>query len=221
MRIIVGASAFAPSRLQWQPGRTSHADNWSVIPLENQTFAAKRTLTAAFRNSLEASVSSEVVLVFATITHASLTTIRVVSEDHGGVSHYEGEIINYRYGGELFLGCPFMIDLLTDDDRPPRARIAVPDVNRTIGIEILALADSPRIKIELLKLSDFSAAIDVDNARNPVGTPTVEYVADYLYLKNVSGDAVMLQAEIQSYDLVGESWPLTRSTQDRLPALWY
>lgn len=209
------------SRLSWQPSLTGHEDNVSIMAVETLTLAQKREISTAFRNAIEASASGEVVLVFATITHADLPQpIRVVSEDFGGVSFNKGEPLNYKYEGNLFLGCPFLIELLTDDDQPPRGRVTVPDVDRTIGIEVMALIDSPRIKIEILKLSDFTDAIDIDNARNPVGTPVPEYVADLLYLKNVSGDAVAVQAELQSFDLVGEPWPLTRSTSDRLPALF-
>lgn len=209
------------SRLSWQPTLTNHGDNPTILSLETISFAQKRALSAAFRSAIEASASGEVVLIFATITHDDLPApIRVVSEDFGGVSFHNGEPLNYKYESNLYLGCPFLIELLTDDDQPPRGRVTVPDVDRSIGIAVMALIDSPRIKIEILKLSDFTDAIDVDNARNPVGTPVPEYVADLLYLKNVSGDAVAVQAELQSFDMVGEPWPLTRSTSDRLPALF-
>lgn len=180
-----------------------------------------RPLSTSFRNALQASSSSELVLIFATITHDDLLTpIRVVSEDENGCSFYGGEIVNYRYGGNLFRGCPFAFELPTDDDRLPRGRVTVADPTRTITMTLLGLSDSPRLKIELMKLSDFSDAIDSDNARNPSGTPIVEYTADYLFLRNVAGDAMAVEADVVTYDLIGEPWPLLRSTQDRLPGLF-
>lgn len=178
-------------------------------------------LSTAFRNETEAQDSAEAALVFATITHPELLTpIRVVSEGDKGYSIANGAIVNYRYGGELFLGCPFAIELVTDSDRPPQARVTVPDVEQRIGIEVLPLIDSPRIRLEILALSDFSDTLDADNARNPVGTPTVEYAADHLYLANVTGDQLAVQAELVGLDYSAEPWPKIRTTQDRLPGLY-
>lgn len=180
-----------------------------------------RAITTSFRNGLQASSSEELVLVFVTVTHTDLVTpVLIVSEDENGVSWQNGEIVNYRYGGNLFQGCPFAIELLTDDDRPPRGRIVFADPERRFGIELLPLVDSPRLKIELLRSSDFDTNYDADNARNPIGSPMPEYVASHLFMRNVSGDAMMLTAELMSYDMVGEPWPKIRSTIDRLPGIF-
>jgi len=178
-------------------------------------------LSTAFRNEMEAQDSAEAALIFATITHPELLTpIRVVSESDKGYSIANGKVVNYRYGGELFYGCPFALELVTDDDRPPRAQVILPDVEQRVGLEVLPLIDSPRIKFEVLALSDFSDALDADNARNPIGTPTVEYAADHLYLANVSGDQMSVQAQLTGLDYSAEPWPKIRTTQDRLPGLY-
>lgn len=181
-----------------------------------------RAISTAYRNAIEASSSDEVTLVFLTVTHDDLATpVRLVSEDENSVSHHGGEIINYNKGGNLFLGCPFALELLTDDERPPRGRITMADPERRIGLYLLPLVDSPRIKIELVALSDYVEGVyDSNNARSPSGTPTVQYTADHLFLRNVSGDALVIEAEIASYDMVGEPWPSTRATQDLLPGLF-
>lgn len=227
---FTGASVSPLGRLQWQPTIFSHADNGTIIALERLVFDDGRALTDSFRNALEASASGEVVLIFLTIAHADLpgTPIRVVSEDQGGVSYKNGLLVNYKYqnlnldevSSHLYLGCPFLMELLSDDDRPPRGTLTVPDVDRSIGINVLALTSAPEITVTLLKLSDFSDAVDGDNARNPTGTPDVEYFAEALFLRNFSGDASMVSADIQSTDIAGEFWPKTRATSDLLPALY-
>lgn len=180
-----------------------------------------RQISTSFRNEIEASSSSGLLLVFATITHASFTEdVRIVAEDQKGCSFYNGQIVNYRYGGDLFLGCPFAITLLSDDERPPRAQIVIPDPSRRLGLAVLALTDSPMITFEVLKLSDFSSAIDADNARNPVGTPVVEYSATELYLRNVRGDVLQVEAQLSTYDVIGEPWPYIRSVKSVLPGLF-
>jgi hypothetical protein len=178
-------------------------------------------LSTDFRNETEAQESAEVALIFATITHPELLKpIFVVSEGDKGYSTRNGLIVNYRYNGNLYLGCPFAIQLVADNDQPPTGQVTLPDVGQQIGIEILPLIDSPKIKIEVLGLSDFSDTLDADNARNPVGTPTVEYSADYLYLNNVSGDQTMVQGTLTGLNYTAEPWPKTRTTQDRLPGLY-
>lgn len=178
-------------------------------------------LSTAFRNEVEAQDSAEVALVFATVTHPELLfPICVVSEGDKGYSEANGKIVNYRYNGSLYFGCPFAIQLVTDDDRPPRAQVTLPNVDVRIGLEILPLIDSPKIKLEVLALSDFSAALDTDNARNPIGTPHVEYAADNLFLTSISGDALAVQGTLSGIDYTSEPWPKIRTTQDRLPGLY-
>lgn len=180
-----------------------------------------RTLSTPFRNEIEAQDSAEVALIFATITHPDLfDAVRVVSEGDGGYSVKNGQIVNYRYNGELYLGCPFRIELVTDNDRPPRGKVTLPDIDGRIGIEVLPLVDSPKIKLDVLVASDFSAGVDGDNARTPTGTPVVEYSADHLFLSNVSGDAMMIEGTLTGVDYTAEPWPKIRTTQDRLPGLY-
>ncbi len=90
-----------------------------------------------------------------TITQGS-NVVRIVSEDMNGVSYANGEIINYRRSSTLWLGCPFALDLLTDDERLPRARLSIADPERTIGLQILGWSESPTFKLELMNSSDFS-----------------------------------------------------------------
>lgn len=76
------------------------------------------------------------------------------------------------------------------------------------------------VKLELLKLSDFSDAVDADNARNPVTTPVAEMTMDNLYLREVSHDGAVVAGTLTSYDLSSDPWPFVRSTKGRLPGLF-
>lgn len=171
-----------------------------------------RTLSVDFRNSLETVTSDEMALVFATVTHSSLLVpIRAVND-----------VVDYIYGGERYFGVPFEIVLLSDDDNPPTARIRIQNVDQIIGNALLDIPSSPMLTLTILALSDFGAVATVDDrrTRTEVGTPTVEMTASHLRLDHVTIDAVMVEAEIKSYDVVNEPYPSVRATHDRLPGLF-
>jgi hypothetical protein len=168
-----------------------------------------RVVSASLRRELEKQESSEALLIFVTITHPTMDeTIRVVSEPEG---------IDYVYGGETFIGFPFDIELLTDSERFPETRIAVQNVDETIGRAIKGLIGPPRVKIEILALSDFDTTV---NPRTEIGTPTVEYSADKLYLIDVEIDAMQITGRIVSWNYSQEVWPGVRATQNRTPGLY-
>jgi len=180
-----------------------------------------RPISAALLDEIEMSASGEVVLCFATVTHADLAgPIYVVSEDDGGASTKNGRVVNYRYGGTIFQGMPFQFQIITDDERPPRGRVSLVDVENKIGRVLIGLRSPPMVKLELLKLSDFSDAVDADNARNPVTTPVAEMTMDNLYLREVSHDGAVVAGTLTSYDLSSDPWPFVRSTKGRLPGLF-
>lgn len=176
-----------------------------------------RTITSYSRNEFQAPESGEIFLWFATITHTGLPTpIRVVTEGNGAVSYRNGEIVNYRLAGALFLGCPFALDWISDNDQMPRGQVIMPDPQRRIGLEILKLTESPRFKMELYREVDWAYSYDGTNARVPTGTPTREALADFLYLRNITGDALSVQADLTVVDFNQEPWPYIRATADRL-----
>lgn len=185
-----------------------------------------RVLSTTFRNQLQMRDSPALILCFATITHADIPTgaFRVVSEDVNGVSRSsDGKIINYKIGGVLYQGLPFFFDLVSDNDEsPPKARVWMPDVDRAIGLEILPLLETPIITFHIYKLSDFSLSLDVDNARSPSGSPTTpEYTAPYMTLRNCTGDYIMVQADLGSFDFTSEPCPYHRVTKDDVPGAYW
>lgn len=178
-----------------------------------------RDLSTIARTQVEAQFSSEVWLWFVTISSDDWPDpIRVVCEGLGQISYRNGGVVNYQMGGQVFLGCPFKLEWVSDDGNTPKAKVTVPDVDRSIGIEVLLLEDSPRIKFELAKLSDYSlVSWGANNDRLPLTTIVPEISADFFYLRNVSGDAMQVTADLTTYDITTEPWPKYRATQDRLP----
>lgn len=159
-----------------------------------------------FRNSVEASSTAEVYILFATITHPDLSAPIPVNDD----------IVDYVYKGLLYRGAAFSMSLVTDDDSPPRAQASIQNVDQSIGDAIIALASPPTIKVELLLKSDFTD----DLPRQPIGSPQPEYVADMLTLRNVKCDVMTMTADLTGLDLSTEPYPSIRSTQERLPGLY-
>lgn len=176
-----------------------------------------RDISTISRNQLQGQYQDEVFLWFCTITHAQLDEpIRVVCEGLGSVSYRNGKIVNYSMGGNLYLGCPFKLEWITDTGDPPKGRVTVPDVERKIGAEVLLLVDSPQIRFDLAKLSDYGETFDSNNARIPIDTVDIEVTADFFFLQNVTGDAMQVAADLTTYDVATEPWPKMRATQDRL-----
>lgn len=165
-----------------------------------------RTLAAGFRDAIESRHNSDAVVFFATISHPDLD----------GPLYFNSDIIDYVYDSKTFIGAAFSINILTDDESPPKASVAIHNVDQVIGTAIQALASSPQIKIEIFAKSDFDDA----NPRVAVGTPTVEYSAPFLLLRNVNCDAISLSADLAGADFSAEPYPAIRATADRLPGLF-
>jgi hypothetical protein len=174
-----------------------------------------RTLAPAFRQAIEASASSELLLCFATITHPQLSVPIYAACD----------VVDYIYpsGGNRYFGIPFDFQLLTDSDKPPTCTIRMQNVDLIIGTAVTQLQTVwPRLRLQVFAGSDFGpvSVVGGRNTRVPLGTPTVEYDANHLRIVNVTCDAVAVQGQITSIDLTREPWPATRATKERLPGLF-
>jgi hypothetical protein len=166
-----------------------------------------RTITSAFRTAAQSSFRDEVDLIFLTITHADLgLPIRVVWDTK-----------DFVYGGNTFIGFPFDLELLSDDESPPTARLQIQNVNPQIGDSIRSLLTPPRIKIQLLSSLDFNLNV---TPRTEIGTATVIYSADQLFLINVSVDAMVISGQIVGWDYVQRVWPAERATAANFPGLF-
>ena len=107
--------------------------------------------------------------------------------------------------------------LLTDDESPPTARLQIQNVSPQIGNSIRALLTPPRLKIELLSSADFNLTV---MPRTEIGSATVIYSADQLFLINTSVDAMVISGQIVGWDYVQRVWPAERATQANFPGLF-
>lgn len=166
-----------------------------------------RNITASFRRSAEANFADEVDLVFLTISHSTLgTPIRVV-----------WDTVDYIYGGNTFIGFPFDISILSDDEQPPTAQLQIQNVDPRIGDTIQGLLTPPRLKIELAQSSDFNLTVV---PHTEIGSATIIYSADKLYLINVSVDILTITGQIVGWDYQQRVWPAERATQANFPGLF-
>jgi len=167
----------------------------------------KRDISASLRRELEKQESPETILAFLTITHPNLNDpIRVVCDP-------EDFILN----GETYIGFLFEWGILSDSQPTPEARLTVQNVDRVIGDTIRTLVGPPRVKIELIAASEFDLTV---SPRTHTGTPSVEYLADKLYLVDVEADALQVSGRLVTLNYTQQMWPAPVATQARCPGLY-
>lgn len=171
-----------------------------------------RTLSTAFRNSLESPHGDDIPLIFLTVTHPGLAEIIRLAND----------VVDYVWSGATHVGFSFDVTLMSDIGAAPSARLRLQNVDGIIGRVAQNLLSSPRIKLDVLAASDFAAPVLVAGklTRSEIGTALVEYSAPLLRLRNVRADAMAVEAELWSWDLSQEPWPAIRTTKDKTPALY-
>ena len=150
-----------------------------------------RTLSSAARAALYAEQTDEAFLVLLTLEHASMDEpIRVSSDAVATVSR-----------GDSFVAYPFDLQLPDDaDGRPPRARLTIDNVDRTIVLALRQLDSPPRLTIEIVRAAD---------------PDTVEASFAELQLLNVSYDAQTVTGELGIEDISAEPYP----AHDFVPSL--
>ncbi len=167
-----------------------------------------RNVTVSVRKELEAQFSPEANLIFLTISHNLLDTtpIRVVNDTK-----------DFIYGGNNWTGFPFDIQIYSDDEQPPKAQLAIQNVDSQIGETIRTLTTPPRLKLELLSTLDFDLTVV---PRTEIGTATVVYYFDKAFLTNVKVDFLQVTGDIVGWDYLQRVWPGVRATQDKFPGLF-
>lgn len=166
-----------------------------------------RVIPSATRRWLEMQESGEALLMFLTISHASLATpIRVVSDG-----------VDYTWQSVNWTGFPFRVGLLTDDETAPRCQIEVQNVDRQIGDALKGLTSPAALRLDLLAASEFD---ETATPRTPRGTPPLLWSANHLRLVNVSVGALTVTGDVVSWDYTQDTWPARRATQDRFPGLF-
>jgi hypothetical protein len=168
-----------------------------------------RSIPIASRRQFEDVSSDDACLLFVKISHHDLVDpIRLVLDNADFVM--DGETWNRSY---------FELELLTDDDKPPKAQFRFPNVDRQ-PINMLAnVVDAPTVEFQLIPASYFDLTVE---PRTVLPDVTVEpvYSAAALFLNDTSTTDVDVSGSLRGYDLRQESWPSLRATQDRLPGVF-
>lgn len=168
-----------------------------------------RTVPLSFRNAAESQYNDEVDLIFLTITHPLLVpSLRVVWDTK-----------DFVYNGDTYIGFPFDLVLLTDDDNsPPKAaQIQFQNVDSGIGEAIRNLGQAPRVEINLLHSSDFDLTVI---PRTQIGTPSTIPAGKHLFLSNCKVDVLTITGDLTGYDFTQRVWPGQRASASTLPALF-
>lgn len=109
-----------------------------------------RNIEVSFRREIEAGNAKEVNLAFVTISHASLDDpIRVV-----------WDVKDYVWGGLRYIGFPFDMQILSDEEGPPKAQLSIQNIDPRIGDTIRGLPTPPKVSLLLLSSADFDTNND-------------------------------------------------------------
>ncbi len=173
-----------------------------------------RNVTASFRRISEANFADEVDLIFLHIDHPSITTIRLVNDT---VDYVFIDAVDSPPASQTFIGFPFDIEILSDDESPPTARLSIQNVDPRIGDSVRTLMTPPRLAISLYSSTDFNLTVDPHVA---IGTPTLIYSASRLFLTNVSVDIMTISGTIVGWDYLQRVWPAERATAENFPGLF-
>ncbi|MBR9764815.1 MAG: DUF1833 domain-containing protein [Rhodobacteraceae bacterium] len=167
----------------------------------------ERTLPPAARQDLEAAQGEYAYLGFLTIRHSRLDApLRLVS-DH----------FRYVYDGDLYIGLPFEWTVVTDNDRPPEARLVVQNVDRRIGRALRQLNERAQLSLVILSSGDFDLSQD---PRQEIGTAAIVYAYAHFELSGIEANVIEVSGRVELYDPSSEPFPVVRATEDRCPGLF-
>lgn len=155
-----------------------------------------RNISPAARAALHAPETSEVFLVLLTLHHAEMPVpVRVCNN---------GADITSR--GEIFIAYPFQLTLPDDEDnRPPRARLAIDNVDRQIVQAVRSLTSSPSVTIEIIR----AAAPD-----------TVEARFEDFRFTNITYDSHRVEGDLTVEDFTAEPYPAAGFSPSLFPGLF-
>lgn len=155
-----------------------------------------RNVSLTTRQALYDQETGESFLLLVTINHDDLPQpIRVSSDEVDTVSR-----------GNTFQKCAFEITLPDDvEERAPRARVRIGNVDRQIVKTIREIQTAPTITIEVVPGSD---------------PDTVEAAFPDFILSDVSYDALVIEGEMSLDELLSEPFPSGRFDPARFPGLF-
>lgn len=155
-----------------------------------------RSISSATRQAFYAGETGETFLVLLTLSHAGMEApIRVTSDAVTTVSR-----------GNSFVPFPFDLILPDDEDnRAPRAKLVIDNVDRQIVQAVRGLSSAPTVLIEIIR----AAAPD-----------TVEAQFVDFRLTNVSYDAQRVEGVLTIEDFTAEPFPAATFSPGLFPGLF-
>lgn len=169
-----------------------------------------RTLPPELLRELNRQESAELLLVFMTITHPTLTdVIRVVSDPR-----------SFVLDGETHVGFRFDIRLLTDNEAAPFAQLTIQNVDKRIPTALLNVNQPARVHIQVIAGSEFDLNAEPCGELGGPGSAQRIHDSPMLYMTEVEADAIQITARIVSWDYTQELWPGMMATKDRFPGLF-
>lgn len=155
-----------------------------------------RSTSAAYKSALFRSQTDKTVIVLIKIKHADLTPNLFFCSDN----------VDVISEGVTYLSYPFIIRLPEDtSDRPPRAKLSIDNIDRTIVAAIRSLTTSPKVEIRIV-LAD---------------TPdTLEYLIKGLEFTNITYDAFTVEGDMVGVDVLNEQYPKDKFVPAKFPGLF-
>lgn len=155
-----------------------------------------RSVSLTLRQAANAPETGEVFLVLLTIDHPDLPVPLRVSSDG----------VDTLSRGETFVACPFGLTLPDDgDERPPKARLTIDNVDRAIVKAVRGITTAPRVLIEVVLASD---------------PDLVEASFPDFELQEARFDALTVEGELGLESFFREPYPAQRFTPAGFPGLF-
>ncbi len=142
-----------------------------------------RNVSATLKQAIFAQETDEAFIVLLTISHSDLSVpIRVSSDSTNTVSR-----------GDTYIAYPFDLSLPADsDERPPRARVAIDNVDRVLVTAIRSITGAPTVLMEIVRASDLE---------------TVEVSFPDFQLKDVRYNALVVEGDLVIEAFEEEPYP--------------
>jgi hypothetical protein len=181
-----------------------------------------RDLPPAWLQQAQASSSGDVIVMLITISHPTLAqTIRFATEHEQGVSYANGKIINYRYGGNLFMGTSFSLALLKDDDGATETRLSIPNIDAGLSNWLQSLTEPLEFQMQVMLGSQFDRVFDWDNAITAIDGKEPLIDAADLVMVDIEGNLSTISARITRRDVSDDMFPRFFTLKRYTPALYW
>lgn len=155
-----------------------------------------RPVSPQAMQALNAPETGEAFLILLTLSHTDLAAPLRVSSDH----------IDTESRGDTFLAFPFELTLPDDEDnKSPRARLVIDNVDRSIVRAVRQLTSSPTVLIEIVRAAD---------------PDTVEARFEDFRFTNISYDSQVVEGDLTIEDFTSEPYPAASFSPSLFPGLF-